>query len=152
MRRMWRTARPDEDESIVEMCLELNREDPGDEPVHPEQVRRTLATLRKEPYRGRAVVLDIDSKPGGYALLISFWSNEIGGELCEIDELFVAKEHRGKGHGSSIFEKIASGELWGKKPIAMSLGTMPNNSRARRLYESLGFSAMGISMVRRLVQ
>jgi GNAT superfamily N-acetyltransferase len=146
---MWRLARADEDERVVEMSLALYRDDPGPRPVELEQVRRTLETLRREPWRGRAVVLDKDGEVLGYALLISFWSNELGGEVCDVDELFVAPEHRGQGHGTSLFTAIDRGELWPGSAVALALGTTPGNERARRLYERLGFAAVGVSMVRR---
>jgi ribosomal protein S18 acetylase RimI-like enzyme len=146
---IWRTARSEEDDLVVEMFMELNRDDPGPRPVGPEQMRRTLAVLRREPARGRAVVLELDGHLIGYSLLISFWSNELGGEVCDVDELFIAPEHRSRGHGRSLFAAIERGELW-PAPVAIALGVSPSNARARRLYESLGFSAIGTSMVRRL--
>jgi GNAT superfamily N-acetyltransferase len=115
----------------------------------PHQVRRTLEVLRTEPWRGLAVVLDVDDQAVGYALLVSFWSNELGGEVCDVDELFVTPEHRSRGNGRSLFEAIERGELWPTPPVAMALGTTPGNHRARRLYERLGFESVGVSMVRR---
>ena len=146
----WRTARADEDDAVVAMCIQYYREDPGPRPVAPEQMRQTLAVLRREPQRGRAVVLDLDGRAVGYALLIAFWSNELGGEVCDVDEVFVAREHRGHGHGRSLFDGIESGALWPAPSVAIALGLTPGNSRARRLYERIGFEAVGISMVRRL--
>ena len=142
-------ARADEDDRLVEMCLSLYRDDPGPRPVAPEQMRQTLATLRREPWRGRAVVLAVDGQAIGYALLIAFWSNELGGEVCDVDELFVAREHRNRGHGRSLFAAIEHGGLWPAPVVAMALGTTPGNADARRLYEQLGFVPVGVSMIRR---
>ncbi len=145
----WRIARADEDNDLVAMCIQYYREDPGPRPVAPQQMRETLAVLRREPLRGRAVVLDVDGRAVGYALLIAFWSNELGGEVCDVDEVFVAREHRDQGHGRSLFAAIESGELWPAPVLAIALGVTPGNSRARRLYERIGFEAVGTSMVRR---
>src|SRR5262245_18857576 len=71
---MWRAARADEDDFIVAMCLAYYSEDPGVAPVSREQIHRTLDVLRREPYRGRALILDLDGSLVGYALLIPFWS------------------------------------------------------------------------------
>lgn len=147
--QMWRPARPDEDDRIGELCLDLYRDDPGPRPVGPDQVRRTLLTLRAEPWRGRAVVLEVEGQLVGYALLISFWSNELGGEVCDVDELFVAREHRGRGHATSLFAALDRGELWPGPWVALALGTTPGNADARRLYARLGFASVGVSMVRR---
>jgi len=147
---MWRLAKPEDDDAIVEMCMQLYDEDPGQVTVHQENIRATLRALRNEPCRGRAVVLDIENRLSGYALLIAFWSNELGGHICEVDELFVAPAHRSQGHGRSLFEAISQGHLWLTPIAAIVLGVTPDNVRARRLYERLGFQVAGISMVRRL--
>jgi GNAT superfamily N-acetyltransferase len=148
---MWREARASDDGAIVEMCLELNREDPGAVAVPPEQIRRTLAVLRDEPWRGRAVILELEGSAIGYAFLIAFWSNELGGEVCEVDELFVASDHRRRGYGRSLFAAIEDGTVWPRPAVAIALGTTPSNAEARRLYERLGFVPVGIAMVRRSV-
>ena len=145
---MWREARRGDDDAVVTLCLGLYRDDPGPRPVAPDQVRRTLSMLRQEPWRGRTVVLEVDGAVQGYAILIAFWSNELGGEVCDVDELFVAPAHRKQGHGRSLFTAIEEGLVWPFPTVAIALGTTPGNADARRLYERLGFTFVGISMVR----
>jgi GNAT superfamily N-acetyltransferase len=147
---MWRVAQIADDDSLVDMCLQLHEEDPGPLPVHAENMRATLGALRRDPCRGRAVVLQIQGQQSGYALLLAYWSNELGGNICAVDELFVIPEHRDKGHGKSLFEAIARDGLWPTPIAGIALGVTTDNVRARRLYERLGFAAVGISMVRRL--
>jgi ribosomal protein S18 acetylase RimI-like enzyme len=149
---MWRVATASDDEAIVSMCMALNSEDPGPTPVQPEQVRCTLAKLREQPNRGRAVVCDMDGRTVGYALLISFWSNELGGEVCNIDELFVATEYRGCGLATTFFQGLADGgqSLWPIKPAALALEVTPQNERAIALYERLGFQGKNRAMRRPL--
>ncbi len=149
---MWRVAAASDDQAIVAMCMALNADDPGPVPVHPRQVRRTLAILRKEPSRGRAVVCDVQGRTAGYALLISFWSNELGGEVCNIDELFIAPEYRRRGLATSLLESLADGEqsLWPVRPAALALEVSPRNRRARSLYKRLGFRGTNLAMRRSL--
>ncbi len=137
---MWRNATAADDDAIVERCLQLNLEDPGPQPMAAATIRRTLAGLRHEPWRGRAVVLDLAATVVGYALLISFWSNEAGGELCTVDELFVDTPHRGQAHGTRLFELLAGpSALWPPEAVALSLEVTPSNHRALALYKRLGF-------------
>ncbi len=149
---MWRVASIDDDESVVAMCMALNAEDPGPAPVSPQQMRRTLAALREKPIRGRAVVCDVAGDAVGYALLISFWSNELGGEICTIDELFVLPEHRGRGLATALLERLAGGDrsLWPAEAAALTLEVSPGNQRARALYERLGFERRNLAMRRLL--
>jgi ribosomal protein S18 acetylase RimI-like enzyme len=146
---MWRIAEPTDDDSVIAMCLQLYLEDPGPMPVSAEHMRTTLAELRRSPFRGRVVVLEAGEELAGYALLIAFWSNELGGEICEVDEIFVLPEHRGRGFASSLFAAIAGGELLSTRVPAIELIVTLANSRARRLYERVGFREIGVSMVRR---
>lgn len=148
----WRIALATDDDSIAEMCRCLYVEDPGPSPIPPENIQITLATLRRHPGRGRAVVLDIDGRVSGYALLIAFWSNEFGGNVCEVDELFIIPQHRNQGHGSALFAAIAEDGLWPDALVAIALGTTPHNAAARRLYKRLGFAELGIAMIRRVQQ
>ena len=147
---MWRVADPTEDDEIVALCLALNAEDPG-EPVAREQVLATLAMLRAEPVRGRALVAEDGGRIVGYALLISFWSNEYGGEICAIDELYIVPGHRARGIGSALFEKVAEDRaIWPRRPVAIELEVAPDNARARALYERLGLRARNTTLRRRL--
>lgn len=146
---MWRAAVPEDDEAIVEMSLGLYEEDPSDYPIDASQIRRTLSTLRAEPWRGRPVVLEVGGQAAGYALLISFWSNELGGEVCDIDEVYLRAPYRGRGHGSLLFDLLERAELWPAPPAALTLLVSPTNGRARALYERLGFRGRNLSMIRR---
>jgi ribosomal protein S18 acetylase RimI-like enzyme len=138
---MWRRADPADDQAILSMCRELNREDPGPRPVPDAHMEATLQALRRQPVRGAALVLEIDGKAMGYTLLISFWSNELGGEICNIDELYVAPAARGKGHASSLMQGlVSSSPLWPGKPVAIQLEVTPRNAKARALYLRMGFS------------
>ncbi|NUO53974.1 MAG: GNAT family N-acetyltransferase [Polyangiaceae bacterium] len=145
---MWRIAEPRDDDAVIEMCMALYREDPSADPVPDSHIRRTLTTLRREPSRGRAVVLEIDGRVVGYSLLIAFWSNELGGQTCDVDELYVLPEHRNRGLGTSLFDAIERAEIWPERPAAIALIVTPDNHRARKLYERLGFRVMGTTLVR----
>jgi GNAT superfamily N-acetyltransferase len=144
---MWRQARPEDGDQIVSMCLALYREDPGFAPVEPEQVRETLGVFECQPARGRAVVAEVGDRISGYAFLVPYWSNELGGEVCAVDELYVRPERRGEGLGSALFGAVDAGRFGAF--AATALGVTPGNARARRLYERLGFRAAGTTMVRR---
>jgi ribosomal protein S18 acetylase RimI-like enzyme len=149
---MWRRAVPADDGLIVSMCMALNREDPGDVAVSPEQVVRTLVKLREEPIRGQAVVCEVDAKVVGYALLISFWSNEMGGEVLYIDELFVEENYRGRGLGTELIDRLATRDpsFWPDRVTALALEVSPQNVRAKSLYERLGFRRGNLTLSRQL--
>jgi GNAT superfamily N-acetyltransferase len=137
---------------FAEMCRYLYLEEPGPSPIPPENIHTALVNLRRSPYRGRAVVLDVQGRVSGYALLIAFWSNELGGDIFEVDELFVVPQHRNHGHGSALFAGIVRGKLSPGAIAAVALGTTRDNARARRLYARLGFAEVGVTMICRIQQ
>lgn len=137
---MWRTVLPNEENAIIEMCRDLNREDPGPKPVPEAHTLRTLEELRKNPLRGGALVLEADGGIAGYAFLISFWSNELGGEICVLDEFYVRPNHRGQGYGTLLIQGLLQkSPLWPRAYVAVDLEVTPQNLRSRAFYSKMGF-------------
>lgn len=148
---MWRKSRTKDDSAIVELCLALDAEDPGPVPVSAANMRRTLRALRAKPLRGRVLVLELGHEVCGYALVTSVWSNELGGLIDVIDELYVGPERRGQQHATRLIRAMArrSGPL-ASKAVALTLEVRQDNRRARRLYRRLGFRGENVVMHRRL--
>lgn len=92
------------------------------------------------------MVLEVDGAASGYALLVPYYSNELGGEVCGVDELYVRPPCRNRGHASALFSEVERGTFGAFAGTA--LGVTPGNGRARRLYERLGFRASGTAMLR----
>ena len=143
----WRIAKPSDDSAIVRMCLALNQEDPGVTPVMQDRVTKTLEVFRREPTRGRAIVVEGDGRVVGYALLVSFWSNELGGEICVLDELYIMPAFRRRGLAKELLESLRdSSELWPTTAVAIGLEVSPANTAARRLFERHGFAGTNTAM------
>jgi GNAT superfamily N-acetyltransferase len=124
--------------AVSEMMRGLYQEDPASHPVDEAHFQRTIAHLLAHPEAGQ-IVLFMDGKtPAGYAVLISYWSNEFGGNLLFIDELFVSQSHRGKGIAKQFFGYLEQNPPAGT--VALALEVTPANAKARGLYESLGFA------------
>ncbi len=151
MSAVWRLCQPDDDAQVVQLCVALNREDPGPEPVPPEHMNRTLRVLRQQPARGQAFVLEQAGAVLGYALLIPYWSNELGGDVLVIDELYVDGAARGQRHATRFLEALAQKSLAGVAAYsALMLEVRPENAKARRLYERVGFVASTQVMKRKV--
>lgn len=61
------------------------------------------------------------------------------GVTCYLEELYVVPERRGDGHGRTLLE-TAIGLARERSATTMELGTAVDDTAARGLYESLGFS------------
>jgi ribosomal protein S18 acetylase RimI-like enzyme len=126
---------------VVQMMNALYAEDEPASPVNRARFPQTVQRLIMEPLRGNIVLIFQSQghrqKLCGYGLLIPYWSNEFGGTLLFIDELFVAAHSRGQGLAKAVFQHL--GEVKPFDAVAFALEVSPANLRARRLYESLGF-------------
>lgn len=147
---MWEKANLKDFEEIVSMCAELYREDPSSHKVTTATIQKTLTALDQNPSKGFPVVLRSQDQIKGYALLISFWSNELGGQICVIDELYVKPDSRNKGHAKALIQSLASksSSLWPGELACVELEVTPDNARARKLYSNLGFKFVRNSMMR----
>ncbi|MGE0784315.1 MAG: N-acetyltransferase family protein [Sandaracinaceae bacterium] len=147
---MWRSARPEDDSHVIALCAALYEEDPGSEPVPVSHHARTLETLRRDPLRGVALVLEEDGAVRGYAFLVAVWSNELGGEVVTIDELYVTPSHRRRGLSTALIRALGEPDgPWTGRPVALELEVTPDNARARALYERLGFRIKRNSVLRK---
>jgi ribosomal protein S18 acetylase RimI-like enzyme len=125
-------------DAVRRMVRALYIEDPSPHAPGDADVARTLAVLADDR-RGTALVVDDGAGPAfGYVFLARLWSNELGGDIVFIDELWVAPERRGRGVGTALIEH-AMAALRERGAVAFELEVTPDNARARALYERLGF-------------
>jgi ribosomal protein S18 acetylase RimI-like enzyme len=142
-RPSWRLAAGRDSARIIEMNERLNLEDPSQSTSFDRaMMQRTLTEIATNPIRGAVAVLASGHHLCGYALLISFWSNEFGGEVCVIDELYVEPEFRGRGFATEIVQSLAHGAspIWPRRMVRLSVEAYRSNPRAKALYERLGFA------------
>ena len=86
----------------------------------------------------KGYIIETDGKISGYALTVNYPSQEFGGNVLWIDELFVLPEFRNRGIARSFFE-FAEGL---SEKIALRLEVEPDNEKAVKLYKSLGFKPL----------
>jgi len=122
---------------LKRMMHALYVEDPVNEPITDQKISKTVTELRKQPRKGRIIIFDKDSVTIGYSILIFYWSNEYGGNILHIDELYVKPEHRERGAATCFFKHVA--RTYGDKIVAVQLEVSPSNIRAMNYYQKLGF-------------
>ncbi len=119
------------------MMHNLYQEDPGGKAMTNEKASNTFKSLSNHPDRGTIMVIENNEEVIGYAILINFWSNEFGGNIVDIDEFYIKPEFRSQGIGSNFIKHLASTHF--ANATYLQLEVTPENSKARKLYESLGF-------------
>jgi GNAT superfamily N-acetyltransferase len=120
-----------------------------DEHAARDRFPSTIDRLLAEPWRGRIVLFAQPDGVCGYSILVPYWSNEFGGILLFVDELFVDAKMRGQGVAQAFFTFLDQTRPF--EAVALALEVTPRNKRARALYERLGFSdRYHGTMIRRL--
>jgi GNAT superfamily N-acetyltransferase len=90
-----------------------------------------------DPGRG-AVLVAGDPDPLGVAVLAYTWTLEHGGLVAWLDELFVVREHRGRGTGRSLLLRaVEVARESGCRAVELEVDR--EHVRAERLYQREGF-------------
>ena len=106
-----------------------------DHPVPDAYLERTFDALMAGTPYAACYVFEEDGALLGYALLAKTWSQEAGGEVIWIEELYLRPECRGKGLGQQFFTWLKERE----QPARFRLEAEPDNERAKALYRRQGF-------------
>ena len=102
--------------------------------------------LAGNPKRGKIIVFAKENTIIGYSILIFYWSNEYGGVVLHIDELYVKPEHRGGGVATKFFRYLLRSQ---QSVVALQLEVTPSNKRALNYYNRLGFKkARNLHLIR----
>lgn len=96
------------------------------------------AVMSKSPFI-RALIIANDEAPVGYVLLSFTYSNEMGGIVVLIEELYINESCRGMGFGSELFEFLEEEYPSAKR---FRLEVRKDNKRAIELYMRLGYKVL----------
>jgi len=124
-------------DTITGLVRKLYQEDPGGKPMTDEKIRKTFDELTRHPDKGTILVLDLDGEIIGYAIVLNIWSNEFGGNIVNIDELYIREGFRGKGVATNFIQYLITNKF--AESVALAIQATPGNKKARALYEKLGF-------------
>lgn len=105
-------------------------------PVDSSHFDKAFAELMRSGERIVCYVAEEDGHLAGYALIARFFSQEAGGEVVWLDEIYIRDEFRGKGAGTALINKVFEDF---KDAAAYRLEIEPENEGAERLYKRLGF-------------
>ncbi|MCP4335531.1 MAG: GNAT family N-acetyltransferase [Gammaproteobacteria bacterium] len=135
----FRTFQQDDLAEVKQMIFQLYAEAPEGQPITSEKIDNTVRELSAHPEKGRFIVFSTASEIAGYAIVIYYWSNELGGDVLHIDELFVKKAWRNRSIATRFIDAIPGNEQGTVK--ALQLEVTPSNERALSYYWGLGFES-----------
>lgn len=134
-------------EELSSMVFALYTEDPEGEPLTLDKIRLTVAEAETHKDKLAIWIIRQNDKVAGYGILNFFWSNEFGGDIINIDEIYVKNEARGRGIATSFIEALASKYQKGR---ALKLEASRSNEKAIKFYKRIGFEeAPNLHMIRK---
>lgn len=133
----FRLFQPEDAEVVSGYMKSLYNEDPDGKPLNDQKIEKTFKNLSVKPDLGFITIIEWDKKIVGYALIINYWSNEYGGIILLIDELYIQKEYRRLGLATTYLNFLFNNRI--NNCVAFRLEVMPSNNLAYNLYQKLGF-------------
>ena len=137
MKTRYRQIKPNDRKIVAQLMKDFYEEVPGIRGLSDEKIKRTFLTLSADPGKGEIQVIEKDKIIIGYALLANFWSNEWGGNVLFLDEIYIKPEFRKQGIGRDFINYLIKKKY--NHSTAIQLEVAPTNKKARALYVSIGF-------------
>ena len=106
-------------------------------PLERENFEKTFVEcLKEEKTYARMLVIEGEDGLCGYCILAFTWSNEAGGMVVWVEELYFTDQARGKGNGKKVFQWLEK-EYSGAKRFRLE--ATAENQGAIKLYQRLGY-------------
>jgi ribosomal protein S18 acetylase RimI-like enzyme len=145
----YRMPTPRDMPALVKLMQAFSREEPGStEPggeLPAERALATVAELSRSRDRGSLFVFEREGALAGYAILILYWSNELGGTVLAVDELYVEPGQRRQGIASDFLALL--GKVAPQGVVSIQLEVNRANRRGLGLCRKLGFQDTGRQVI-----
>ncbi|MDL2250697.1 GNAT family N-acetyltransferase [Lachnospiraceae bacterium OttesenSCG-928-J05] len=134
---MIRSVEPKDKDVYLDLVRAFYQSEAVLHSIPDEYIENTWNELMSSSDYVKAYILERDNQVAGYALLSFTFSQEVGGKVAWLEELFMLPEFRGQGLGKEFFAFMEANVE--SKVSRVRLEVEPDNDRAKRLYESLGY-------------
>lgn len=137
---MIRKLRAEDRDAYLRMAREFYHSDAVEHPLPEAHFTAAFAELMRSETYASAYILEIDGQPAGYALLARTFSQEAGGPVIWLEELYVEPGSRSRGLGSEFFRFLRGGGAGPYKRLRLELEA--RNTKAAALYRRMGFTEL----------
>jgi len=133
----YRQFKSSERKIVTQLIKDFYKETPSIRGVDDKKIKKTFLALAANPGKGKILVIEKGKIIIGYALLVNFWSNEWGGNVLFLDEIYLKPEARRQGIGRNFINYLIEKKY--NHSTAIQLEVARANKRARALYIDIGF-------------
>lgn len=133
--------------ALADLLGELFRLESDFQPVRDRQLAG-LRLILDQPAIGRLFVLRVDGRVAGMANALITVSTAEGAPVLLLEDVIVAAEFRGGGHGRALVEHVVA---WARRAgmARVTLLADKDNAAALAFYRRLGFDASAMVVLRR---
>ena len=109
-------------------------------PIPRTYIERTADEALQSDAYAEIYLLECEGEPAGYGLTARTFSQEAGGSVLWIEELYIREQFRSRGLGREFFSYIE--EKNKDRTARIRLEVEEKNTRAASLYERLGYEKL----------
>lgn len=124
----------------VEMASEFYHSPAVLHPVPDAFFERTADEALASDAYAQIYILECDRRPAGYGLTAKTFSQEAGGYVIWLEELYIREEYRSRGLGSEFFAYVE--KKYEGRAARFRLEVEEDNVRAVSLYKRLGYETL----------
>ncbi len=123
-------------QNYIEMVKDFYNSGAAIAPVPQQHIENMFNELISSDRYAECYFIENNNESVGFGLLAKTFSQESGGIVVWLEELYIKPEYRSLGFGKEFFEFIFKNYDYATR---FRLETEPDNFRAIKLYKSLGF-------------
>lgn len=135
---MIREVHLDDKTDFINMCVDFYNTDGVDHVIPISNVEKTFNLLMKVSDFAKAYVYEKNNQIAGYILLAFTYSNEAGGIVVWLEEIYVKSDFRSQGIGSELIDFVI--DKYKDNAARFRLEITESNMGAKKLYLSKGFT------------
>ncbi len=125
--------------AYCEMVQAFYQTDAVMQPVPAEHFTRCFDEMLRSDTYAAAWIFEVDGRTAGYAQIARTYSQEAGGMVIWVEELYTKPEYRGRGLGNAFFDLL---ETTYPETARYRLEVEEENEGAVRLYKRRGYRFM----------
>ena len=137
---MIRKMRSEDKKTYMEMAREFYHSDAVLHPVPDTYFERTADEALRSDVYAEIFLFECENEAAGYGLIAKTYSQEAGGMVWWIEEVYVREAFRSKGIGREFFAYLD--KVKGSAGTRMRLEVEEDNTRAVALYKKLGYKPL----------
>lgn len=138
---MVREITENDKEEYLKMAKDFYNSDAVLHSIDENNYLRTFDELMRSDEYALCFIFEYEGNTAGYALLAKTFSQEAGGMVCWIEELYIKPEYRNMGMGSEFFTYFDDNIAVNLKRVRLEVEE--DNLRAVELYKRQGYKNLG---------